>query len=404
MALLQSYSPGTIKQYAADDISAPAQEQRQWWNSFKTAQASAQKAAETAPMPKQHPMPKQQFDVLKAVKSPEIAGAGKSLMSDFNTNKEAGNKGFADYLAQANELNAQAKQDLTTDRNALDTTAFSKTLADLRSKQEANLLAQRDDTIKYAAGDRERALATSGLPSGASSDMENRAISAYLSASLPVSQKILEQRAQDAEMLQKLNMSTVGQRGSLSGAYLNRLLAPEQARTSLLNSQIGSLGALQGLDERNTFYGLQTPYNNNAPILPINRVNGQSYVPPVRNLPPLDYGLLNRTQLQGSGGVGRNVNQAPRSQAEEGYKRDTGFYPQDDPNFNTMLYESYGGRIGQPRRPAFDNETQSSPQTSELPASRAPFVENLNRGFYDLYTSPTDRGQFGQEDYYFNNP
>lgn len=342
----------TIKQYGADDIGPDAIAQRKWWQTAMqpATTAAAKPSALTSPASTDSTKPT--MELLKAVKNPGIAQAGESLLSQFNINKEAGNKGFADYLAEANRLNARARMDLDTDRAALDTTDFARNLESIRTSQADALMKQRDETLKYAAGDRERLLATSGIPSAMNSDMENRAISAYLSASLPVQQQILSQRAADAELLQRMNTANVGVRSNLDRSYLSNLLTPEQARTSLLNSQMGSLGALSQLDNANMAYQtlVQKPYEPNAPALPVYPVSGASYVPPVRSLPPLNYGLLNQQASQApyyqpqNRASSRPV--ARRSQAEEDYRRDTGYYPQDDPNFNTMLWESYGGRIG----------------------------------------------------------
>jgi len=62
--------------------------------------------------------------------------------------------------------------------------------------------------------------------------------------------------------------------------------------------------------------------------------------PQVRYTPQPDGVAPSRSRATGT---------SPRSQAEIDYKNDTGYWPQEDPNFNTMLYESYGGRVS--RRP-----------------------------------------------------
>jgi len=361
-------STGGFNQYAADDISSPAMGQRQWWQ--QAAQPNPN-AAGKATDPN-----KPTVESLSAVKNQAFAGPQKSLLEDFNLGKEAGNKGFADYLAEANQINAQAKTDLSQDRNALDTGDFAARLAGIRGEQKANLFQQRDELLKSRAGERERAMATSGLPAGMSSDLENRSLSAWLSASLPVNQQILGQQAADAELIQRMNMGTAGQRSALSQGYLNTLLGPERNRQSMLGGYINTLGGLQNLDQGNTFYEklVQQPYRNNVPILPVNAVNGAGYVPGVRAVAPMNF-----TRPQGGGGNGGGRLTSVRSQAEIDYQRDTGYWPQEDPNFNTMLYQSYGGPVGQ---------------------RNAPYAR---RGAPNNYPPNPPANPFAEEDSYFNS-
>ena len=370
------------KQYAPDDTSFGATEQRKWWKGY--GQAPAATAASSAPAA---PTPiKPTIETLKSVKNPALAKVQDSFLKDFNLNREAGNKGFTDYLAQANALNAQAKMDLDVDREALDTTAFAKTLAGLRAKQSDKLRMAKDETLKYAAGDRERYDALSGNPGGNSSERENRAISAFLSASLPVEQQILSQEASDAEMLQKLNMGTAGQRSALSQNYLSRLLQPEQARQSMFGSYLNNLSGLQSLDERNTFYQplVTKPFEPNTPVYNANPVYGAGVVPAVRKLPPVDSGMLNRTAPNDKTPPPDNRNlPRQRSKAEIAYERNFGSYPDQDPGWATSperraFFVAQGGRIGgQQSRAALNNYPPSSatpyPENGEYGMERTPF-------------------------------
>lgn len=388
---------GGAKQYAADDRGVGAMEQRRWWEAMRnpprnplTSASGAGTSAATDPN-------KPTVESLSAVKNPAFSGPQKSLLEDFNLGREAGNRGFADYLAEANRLNAQAKTDLERDRSALDTGDFAARLAGIRNEQKANLLTQRDELLRSRAGERERAMATSGLPSGMSSELENRSLSAWLLASLPVQQQILGQEAADAELLQRMNMGTAGQRTALGQGYLNTLLGPERARQSLLGGYINTLGGIQNLDQANTFYEklVSQPYRNNVPVLPVNTVSGAGYVPAVRSLPPLNFGLGNRGGAGGgNGGGGGGARQ--RSYAEQAYFEQTGKWPQGDPFFNPELYEALGGRVGQ--QPAYNPMS-----TNWDEAQRRAQEAQTARAWSDYYANQTDRGQFADEDNYFNN-
>jgi hypothetical protein len=65
-----------------------------------------------------------------------------------------------------------------------------------------------------------------------------------------------------------------------------------------------------------------------------------------------------------------------RSQAEIDYKNDTGYWPQEDPNFNVMLYESYGGRVGQ--RPYARQDVMNDYPPNLISAADLP-IEGLER-------------------------
>lgn len=341
---------GAIRQYSADDRSQPAQVQRDWWKAGRAQTDKMAQAPATPLTPSADPY-KPTMESLSAIKNKDFAAVQKNLLTDFNLGREAGNRGFADYLKEANRLNAQAGQDLSRDVAALDTGDFAKRLAGIRDQQKGTLLAQRDDAIKYAAGDRERMLANSGNPTGYSSDLENRAISSFLSASLPVNQQILQQEAQDAELLQRMNMGTVGQRASLQQNYLRGLLTPEQARQSQFAGYLANVGGLQNLDANNTFYEklVSKPYQPNTPIYNANPVYGANYVPPVRSLQPFNYGLLERKDPPDKKDPPRDEwpeSERPekwdrreqggsrkRSAAEESYRRVYGLYPDEDPGW-----------------------------------------------------------------------
>lgn len=305
--------------------------------STQTAAAAA-KPAEATP----------DFSVLRNVKNPALEKAQTSLLGDYEKNKASNQTLFQQYLDEAKANNLRAKADLEKERAAYDTSKFKADIAKARADQEAALNASRDEALRFAQGNIEGKLLGSPLPTGMSTELQRFATDEFGRAILPYQERIAAGRLQDIGLLKDIDLRTAPLAAMASQRYVNNLLSPIQAQTSLLNSNIGSLGSLGELDRANTFYGLSTPYDQTrVPALPIPspayRVPSiPSYTPPRSTYqpPPQTASRFNTGNAQPQAQL--------RSNAEEAYKRDTGFYPQEDPNFNAMLYESYGGRIQYP--------------------------------------------------------
>lgn len=363
MALFNPLSTGAIKQYAADDISAPATSQRKWWN---TATSGIAKQATTPAANTEQEVTPPKFTTLTNIKNPELDKAQSQLFTDFNKNRDTGATLFNQYLTEAQGQAQQNKADLAKQRQAYDLTKFTDALTANRANQESLLGQARDNAVKFAAGNVERTLLGSGLPTSGSSELQATAAREFAQAALPYQQQIAQGRAQDLNRVEDLTLQTAGGAAAANRAYLASLLLPAQTSSELFRANAGNLGALQALDQQNRFYGLYTPYQNRVPVTPIPLAG--AYVPPVPN-----YRASNQASYTPAAPVaGRfqfgNTGLPQRSAAEEAYRNDTGYYPQEDPNFNSMLYQSYGGRVG-----ATPQQQQALAQSVAL--QRQPAVE-----------------------------
>lgn len=344
MALFNPLSSGAIKQYSADDISAPATSQRKWWSTATSGiakQPAMSQPAEDKPETVEPP----KFTTLTNIKNPKLDEAQSQLFTDFNKNRDTGATLFNQYLTEAQNQAQQNKADLAKQRKAYDLTDFTNALTANRANQESLLGQARDNAVKFAAGNVERTLLGSGLPTSGSSELQATAAREFAQAALPYEQQLAQGRAQDLNRVEDLTLQTAGGAAAANRNYLANLLLPAQAGSELFRANAGNLGALQALDQQNRFYGLYTPYQNRVPVTPIPLASG--YVPAIPN-----YRQSNQVSYTPSAPVAGRfqfgaVGGTPRSAAEEAYRSDTGYYPQEDPNFNSMLYESYGGRLGQ---------------------------------------------------------
>ncbi|NDJ15604.1 MAG: hypothetical protein EBY17_31280, partial [Acidobacteriia bacterium] len=125
MALFNPLSTGAIKQYAADDISAPATSQRKWWN---TATSGIAKQATTPAANTEQEVTPPKFTTLTNIKNPELDKAQSQLFTDFNKNRDTGATLFNQYLTEAQGQAQQNKADLAKQRQAYDLTKFTDAL------------------------------------------------------------------------------------------------------------------------------------------------------------------------------------------------------------------------------------------------------------------------------------
>jgi len=386
MALFNPLSSGAIKQYAADDISSPATNQRKWWATATSGITKPTAAsASTADTTQDAAPPK--FSTLTNIKNPELDQAQSKLFADFNKNRDTGETLFNQYLTEAQGQAKQNKADLAKQRQSYDLTKFTDALTANRTNQESLLGQARDNAVKFAAGNVERNLLGSGLPSSGSSELQATAAREFAQAALPYQQQIAQGRAQDLNRVEDLTLQTAGGAAAANRNYLSNLLLPAQASSEMFRSNAGNLGALQSLDQQNRFYGLYTPYQNRVPATPIPL--SSAYIPPVPNYRnPNTYTpaapIQNRFQFEAPGAtpVGQR-----RSAAEEAYKAQTSHYPGEDPFFNSDLYESLGGKLAaSPADRAYRAQTGRYP--AEDPYFNSELYESLGGR---LANSPSER-------------
>lgn len=358
MALLSA--PAPIKQYAADDFSYAANKARDFWKDRQKQATLTATATATPAQPKA--ATSADFSVLRNVKNPALETQQTSLLKDFEKSKQGNETLFQKYLADAQSEAMRAKGDLEKERATYDNTKFREDLAKARGEQEAAIRAQQQSALDFASGNVERRLLGSTLPTGMSSQLQAAAVDEFSRAVLPYEERLASGRREDLGLLRDLDLRTAPLARRAGSEYLSTLLTPLQARTSLLNSNIGTLAALGDMDRANTFYGLSTPYDaSRVPALPI-PASGyrlppvQSYRPPNSDYTPLTRGSDNRDKRQ-----------APKKNAWELYKDWTGYYPNDKRHqFDRDMYEMLGGEV---RDPA----VSSQPPISGYPDDRQSF-------------------------------
>jgi len=355
MALFDPNSIGAIRQYSADDISAPATNQRRWWQNATTTVTRTGPNRTATATAKDSTVPS--FTTLTNVKNPQLDQAQSQLFSDYNKNKGTGDTLFSQYLNEAQDQTQQNKSDLAKQRAAYDLTGFTNSLAANRANQETLLGQARDNAVKFASGNVERNLLGSGLPTSGSSELQATTAREFAQAALPYQQQIAAGRNQDLNRVEDLTLSTAGAPAAANRAYLSSLLLPAQASTEMFRSNASNLAALGQLDQQNRFYGLSSPYQDRVPATPIPLATARipaipSYQQQSGYTPAAP--VANRFQFNEPAPTGPR-----RSNAEEAYRAQTGVYPTEDPYFHPSLYVSLGGRLGPNRRPV------ASPQASD---------------------------------------
>lgn len=287
MALLDfTPSPGVIKN-PRWGVGAATFDPRQ--TAVSTVPAKTTAAA--APAPKA--ASSADFSVLRNVKNPALEQEQLGLLSDFKKTKEQNTTLFQKYLDEAKSEALRARADLEKERAAYDNTKFREDLVKARADQEAALAASKQNALDFAAGNIERRLLGSTLPTGMSSQLQQQAVDEFSRAVLPFEERLAAGRRDDLGLLRDLDLRTAPLARRAGSEYLSTLLTPLQAGTSLLNSSLGTLGALGDIDRANTFYGLTSPYDHSrVPALPIPSPGYRvpavpGYVPPRSTYTPL---------------------------------------------------------------------------------------------------------------------
>ena len=284
--------PG-IKQYAADDTSYAASKVRDFWKDRQKAAFEAQRTANQPTSTDQKPTTSADFSVLRNVKNPALENQNTSLLSDLKKSQQANETLFQKYLDEAKSEALRAKADLEKERATYDNSKFREDLAKARLEQEDALRNSQKSALDFAAGNVERRLLGSALPTGMSSQLQQSAVDEFARATLPYEERLAAGRQADLTLLRNLDLQTAPLARRAGSEYLSTLLTPVQARNALLNANIASTGALGELDRANTFYGLTKTYDDSrvpALLMPATtyQVPGTSrYAPPRSGYTPL---------------------------------------------------------------------------------------------------------------------
>jgi hypothetical protein len=292
------------------------------------------------------------FDVLMNVKDPLIDTAAQSALKGAQQTGEQTQSLFSKYLAEMTGRERSAKNRLDTELKTYDTAAtnLEKSLAENLKQQEAGLAKAREVNLQALRGADERySLGMGPLGTGRSGEQERTFADSYYRAVLPYEQQMAALGRENIGAVNAARLQTAPLARSAEQQYLASLITPAQAASALRSDELRNLGAASSLLASNRFY---TPYSDDPRLIPNLGVPQASYrLPeiPSYSAYPTPQARYERPSGGGDGGGGggnRPTGTSRRSQAEIDYRNDTGYWPQEDPNFNTMLYESYGGRIG----------------------------------------------------------
>lgn len=223
------------------------------------------------------------FDVTQTQKNPTISGTVNRLATQNDANTGMLTKSFNDYLAEANRINSQAKDQLAKDQQAYDTTGtenrintdlanqsaslnqtnqnyasaqnkvlgdvaatnqdYAKTttqrLADLKAQldaqnQQYETAAQNVANQAYAQAQRQNSLyhLGTGTPTSGSGNLDNRYIRAYNEVNLPLQQDLAARRYSQSMTLNDLN---AGAQHDIYGNTMNQYAGQSALNTDLAN-------------------------------------------------------------------------------------------------------------------------------------------------------------------------
>lgn len=289
------------------------------------------------------------FDVLMNVKDPLIDTAAQNALKGAQQTGEQTQSLFSKYLSEMTGRENAAKNRLDTELKTYDTAAtdLERSLAENLKQQERGLAKAREVNLQALRGADERySLGMGPLGTGRSGEQERTFADSYYRAVLPYEQQMAALGRENIGAVNAARLQTAPLARVAEQQYLASLLTPAQAASALRSDELRNLGAASSLLASNRFY---TPYSDDPRLIPNLGVPQASYrLPQTPN-----YGAYPSPQasyMPQAGSVApsrsRATGTSPRSQAEIDYRNDTGYWPQEDPNFNTMLYESYGGRVG----------------------------------------------------------
>lgn len=198
------------------------------------------------------------------IKSPAQGARIGQSYGQYDLNRNADQASLTDFTKQYVGSNPQAQQNTTQEQNAIGGFYNGGVQGDLnsladRSLSASNLAAQR------ALGQAGRQSALYRMQNGNSSYADAQLNDQFSNIAIQNALRDAQQRQQNYLTVLAGQQGNLGVRNKLQDNYLNRLLVPGQQANLLLNNQLGTLGALGGLDLSNTSYGApQQPYHPQA--------------------------------------------------------------------------------------------------------------------------------------------
>lgn len=210
------------------------------------------------------PEPQQNIQQIALPKNPALADAQTQMLSTLGKNLGDTLKSFRDYRTEADKVNAEAAQQLAIDSKALDVNDFKNELADARTRWETKLNEQRDQALKYGAGNIERFMASTGLPT-LNSEVLRRNEAAFYNSSLPTLAAIAAREAQDATTVKNMELANAGRLNAMRQNYLAGLVNPIQVGNNILTGANQNLANLVNQDQANTYHSLATNYEGGIP-------------------------------------------------------------------------------------------------------------------------------------------
>lgn len=287
------------------------------------------------------------------VKDPEIEKVAKEgLQRTLGATAQADTL-FGKYLSEFEKRANPATLD--TELKTYDTAAadLEKSLAENLAEQRAGLARARDLNLRKLVGDDERySLSRGPLGTARSGEQERMFADAYYQAVLPYEQQSAALARANIGDVYSSRLSTAPLGRAATSQYLQLLTEPTGRLLTQAAQEQQNLAAAAGLLGSNRFsYSddprltgqLPTPVAGySVPGVP----NYGGYQLPVRQPSLMPYsGPAAATGGGGTGGGG-GFQPRPRSAADQGYYNQTGFWPDQDPNFSPEAYVRQGGRIG----------------------------------------------------------
>ena len=287
------------------------------------------------------------FKVLINVKDPLIDTAAVNALKGVQDDETQVASMFGNYLAKLRKAEAPAEARLANELKTYDTAAnrFREDLASNIKRQDAGFYEQAKAEMAAARlGDERFKLGQGALAGTRDGESERTFNDSY--------NRIMAQYRQSLGNVERQNIlagaefeQQVAPRARIAeNQYLASLLTPAREISAFRSDNLRNLNAASAGVANNRFYTAED--TRGVPNLGVPQASyrlpqtpnyGGYPSPQARYMPQSESVAPSRSKASGT---------SPRSQAEIDYRNDTGYWPQEDPNFNAMLYESYGGRIG----------------------------------------------------------
>lgn len=318
------------------------------WNptgtGYTTTQSTPGVAPGTTPASKDNP-----FTTISNVKNPAISAAITSSLGDLTKLTNDNRQSLQDYQNQAKT---------TLANNAAATTAQTGALARLYDPNgvsaDYNTLTNNFEQTSKAAGDlaMQRAAADAAArgmsmgSTGAGSYYAKQLALQNQNIAIPLAQQVAQQRIANLNTVLGMQQANIGKAQQLNTAQQQSMLLPMEANNQFVDATTKSLQGITGLDQANTFYGLngpqtpmaQLPYNAPSVSVP-SSPRYPSYRPSLPNYSPAPAVTAAVQAIQPSGGGRVNFSGPVDPNVAAAYKAITGIDPRLDPNFNAAIYQ-----------------------------------------------------------------